>query len=73
MTESAEKNSGVAIVVVPRERHSIARECVEFLYAFTKEPFEILYVDSDTPKSEVQDLFKRARRKLTPETAGAAL
>lgn len=48
------------ICVVPRERHSVARECLEFLLAFTREPFEIIYIDSNGPGPVADRLAKLA-------------
>ena len=39
----------VAIVIVPRERFSLIKTCVEHIYAFTSEPFELFAVDVKMP------------------------
>jgi GT2 family glycosyltransferase len=38
------------IVQVPRERFSAARESLESIYANTEEPFDLVYVDGDSPR-----------------------
>jgi GT2 family glycosyltransferase len=39
------------IVVVPRERFSAARDSLESVLANTQEPFDLVYVDGDSPRS----------------------
>ncbi|MEM9214822.1 MAG: glycosyltransferase [Cyanobacteria bacterium P01_F01_bin.150] len=41
----------VTIVVVPRERFSYTRESLESIYACTKIPFHLIYVDGGSPAS----------------------
>ena len=69
----------VTIIVVPRERYQFARESLESLYANTTFPFDLVYVDNNSPTSlrrylETQaDLkgFKlvRSERYLSPNAA----
>ena len=39
------------IVVVPRERFSAARDSLESVLENTEDPFELVYVDGDSPRS----------------------
>ncbi len=48
------------IVVVPRERFSVARESLDCLYAHTREPFALVYVDTCSPPALARDLRARA-------------
>jgi GT2 family glycosyltransferase len=40
----------VTIVVVPRERFSVARRALEALFAHTQPPFDLVYVDGGSPR-----------------------
>ena len=40
----------VTVVVVPRERFSSARRCLEALYRRTDRPFDLIYVDGGSPE-----------------------
>lgn len=42
-------NPIAAIVIVPRERFSLIKTCIEHIYAFTSEPFELFVVDVKVP------------------------
>ncbi|MBE9045234.1 glycosyltransferase [Pleurocapsales cyanobacterium LEGE 10410] len=72
-------NSPVTIVVVPRERYQFARESLESLYENTAFPFNLVYVDNNSPtqlqqylsvQAELKD-FKliRSNRYLSPNEA----
>ncbi|MBI4355947.1 MAG: glycosyltransferase [Candidatus Omnitrophica bacterium] len=47
---SARQQPNVTVVVVPRERFSLTRACVERLYTHTPEPFQLLVVDANAPR-----------------------
>jgi GT2 family glycosyltransferase len=53
----------VTIVVVPRERFSYGRESLESIYAHTTTPFELVYVDGNSPIPERQYLEMQAQEK----------
>lgn len=67
------------IVVVPRERFSYSRQSLESIYANTKFPFDLVYVDGNSPKNVREYLavksqshnFKliRTERYLSPNQA----
>jgi hypothetical protein len=38
----------VTVVVVPRERFGVTRRALEAVYATTREPFHLIYVDGVT-------------------------
>ena len=40
----------VTVAIVPRERFSLTERCIEHIYAFTQEPFELIVIDSNSPK-----------------------
>ena len=44
----------VTLVIVPRERFSYTRQSLESIYQYTKYPFELIYVDGNSPK-HIQD------------------
>ena len=48
----------VTIVIVPRERHSLILRCVEHIYAFTPQPFNLIVVDPNGPKEISEGLKK---------------
>jgi GT2 family glycosyltransferase len=52
----------VAIAVVPRERFSFTRTSLENLYANTRHPFELVYVDGGAPP-EIRDYLADAARE----------
>ncbi|MBE9190772.1 glycosyltransferase [Gloeocapsopsis crepidinum LEGE 06123] len=56
-------NSQVTIVVVPRERFSYTRESLESIYAHTKFPFELVYVDGGSPAHIESYLKQQAEEK----------
>ncbi|MEM7758759.1 MAG: glycosyltransferase [Cyanobacteria bacterium P01_A01_bin.40] len=72
-------NSPVTIVVVPRERYQFARESLESLFENTAFPFDLVYVDNNSPTPLQQYLktqadfkgFKlvRSERYLSPNQA----
>lgn len=53
----------VTIVVVPRERFSYARECLESLYANTDVPFRLVWVDGGSPPRIRKYLREQARAR----------
>jgi GT2 family glycosyltransferase len=53
----------VTIVVVPRERFSCTRESLESIYEYTNYPFELIYVDGNSPKTVQQYLANKAKEK----------
>ncbi len=55
-------DSTITIIVVPRERFQFARESLESLYANTTIPFQLLYVDNNSPAALGQYLQAEAQR-----------
>ncbi|MDV2995500.1 MAG: hypothetical protein N4J56_005154 [Chroococcidiopsis sp. SAG 2025] len=55
-------NPQVTIVVAPRERFSYARQSLESIYANTCIPFELIYVDGNSP-AEVQRYLEAVARE----------
>ena len=53
----------VTIVVVPRERFSYAQTSLESLYKYTEIPFQLLYVDGNSPKKLKSYLEKQSQIK----------
>ncbi len=51
--------SKVTIVVVPRERHSLVLKCMEYIYAFAPQPFNLIVVDPNSPPQIADELQKR--------------
>jgi GT2 family glycosyltransferase len=51
------------IVVVARERFSLARRSLESIYEDTKFPFKLVYVDGDSPNSIKRYLEAKAQQK----------
>lgn len=49
MSASSRVAPEVTVVVVPRERFSLVRACIERIYAGTPEPFEMIVVDPASP------------------------
>ena len=45
------ENTRVTLVVVPRERFSCARRSLESIFKHTKMPFNLIYIDGNSPKS----------------------
>ena len=56
-------NPLVTIVVVPRERFSYSRESLESIYQNTQLPFNLVYVDGNSPKAIAQYLQGQAEQK----------
>ena len=46
----------VTIVIVPRERFSLTPSCVETIYQHTKEPFQLIVIDANSPEPVAGDL-----------------
>lgn len=53
----------VTIIVSPRERFSFAEASLESVYTHTPEPFELIYVDVNSPARVRRYLEQRAREK----------
>jgi GT2 family glycosyltransferase len=53
----------VTIVVVPRERFSVTRRALEALYASTRGPFRLVYVDGGSPARIRRYLAAQARTR----------
>lgn len=53
----------VTIVAVPRERFSCARASLESIYEHTQMPFELVYVDGNSPAKVQQYLQAKAQEK----------
>src|SRR5690606_3710530 len=53
----------VTVAVVPRERFSVALRSLESLYANTSEPFELVYVDGNSPRDVRDGLRQQARER----------
>jgi GT2 family glycosyltransferase len=53
----------VTIVVVPRERFQFAQESLESLYQYTTLPFNLVYVDNNSPSSLQRHLENQAKEK----------
>jgi GT2 family glycosyltransferase len=53
----------VTIVFVPRERFSCTQESLESLYAHTDYPFQLIYVDGNSPQKVRQYLEQQAQEK----------
>lgn len=66
----------ITLIIAPRERFSYVQPSLESIYKHTKLPFELVYIDIDTPKSlrnylvrsaaENQFTLLRANRFLSP-------
>lgn len=52
----------ITIIVTPRERFSHARTSLESLYAHTRVPFRLVYIDGGSPTSVREFLAERSRR-----------
>ena len=55
--------SKVTLIVVPRERFSYTRESLESIYQHTKHPFELVYVDGNSPETTQKYLVEQAKAK----------
>ena len=55
--------SKVTLIVVPRERFSYTRESLESIYQHTKHPFELIYVDGNSPEKTQKYLAEQAKAK----------
>ena len=53
----------VTLVVVPRERFGVARTSLESVYRNTRLPFELIYVDGNSPARVARDLAAEARER----------
>jgi GT2 family glycosyltransferase len=53
----------VTLVVVPRERFSYTRQSLESIYQHTKYPFNLIYVDGNSPRHIRQYLQQQADEK----------
>jgi GT2 family glycosyltransferase len=63
MSESQRSPAKVTIVAVPRERYSLARRSLESIFAHTREPFELIYVDGNAPRPLASWLKAQAQEK----------
>ncbi len=55
----SESNSPkVTIMVVPRESHSFVLQCIEHIYAFTPQTFQLIVIDPNGPKEIAEGLRK---------------
>lgn len=52
----------VTIVVAPREKFSCAQESLESIYEYTREPFDLVYIDGGSPGYLRRYLADQARR-----------
>jgi GT2 family glycosyltransferase len=53
----------VTLVVTPRERFSCARASLESVYEYTQLPFELVYIDGNSPAKVRQYIEKKAQEK----------
>lgn len=63
MTSSLKSDVNVTIVVVPRERFSCARQSLESIYEHTNTPFNLVYVDGNSPAKVQRYLQEQAKEK----------
>jgi len=61
--QSASPKSDVTLVVVPRERFSFTRQSLESIYQHTTVPFELVYVDGNSPEKVQTYLAEQAKAK----------
>ncbi len=59
---SSDPTIDVTIIVVPRERFQFAQESLESLYAQTTYPFELIYVDNNSP-TKLQNYLQTASQQ----------
>jgi hypothetical protein len=55
----------VTLVVVPRERYSYTRESLESIYRHTSYPFDLVYVDGNSPEHIQDYLVDKGLNKVT--------
>ena len=53
----------VTLIVVPRERFSYTRESLESIYQYTNYPFDLVYVDGNSPAHVQNYLAQQAKEK----------
>jgi GT2 family glycosyltransferase len=53
----------VTIIVVPRERFSFSRQSLESIYQNTRQPFQLIYIDGNSPKETQEYLQQQAVEK----------
>ena len=53
----------VTLVVVPRERYSLTETCIEHIYAHTRESFELIVIDTNSPAWLAERLKKWEKHK----------
>lgn len=63
MSFSPTQEAIVTLVVVPRERFSYARESIESIYEHTQTPFNLVYVDGNSPPSVQRYLQEQAQSR----------
>jgi len=63
-TLNGERDRPVAtVVIVPWQHFWLTRACLESVYAFTPQPFELIYVDGNSPRRVRSYLEREARRR----------
>ena len=60
-----EQTPEVTLVVVPRERFSCTAQSLESLYANTRVPFNLIYVDGNSPPTVQQYLKTQAQHRAS--------
>jgi len=63
MTLAVNTKTQVTIVVVPRERFSCTQESLESIYTYTQIPFNLIYVDGNSPRHIRHYLEAQAKEK----------
>lgn len=53
----------VTLIIVPRERFSYTRESLESIYQYTNHPFDLVYVDGNSPQEIKSYLEQQAQEK----------
>ena len=57
------KNSQVTLLIIPRERFSNAKESLEGIFANTRMPFDMVYVDGGSPPDLKRYIEDQAKEK----------
>jgi GT2 family glycosyltransferase len=63
MNSSKNLQPEVTIVVAPRERFSYTRESLTSIYEYTEYPFQLIYIDGNSPTKTRQYLEEQAHEK----------
>ncbi len=53
----------ITVVVVPRERFSYSEESLQSIYEYTKTPFELVYIDGNSPRRVYKHLKSQAEKR----------